>query len=364
VITRAQTSGISNITKSRSFLAGGESTYSSKYIIAGHSTTPFISIFAWDDIDGFIGGFSTNNFIPLATNYGIKKSPVSNEILFSNSLYSPRVRVYNWSLGFDTPYADPLPPTTTPEDEDWYFDGTKIATAQATSPHINAWRFTPGVGWGTKYANPSTAATAGRAVKFSPDGNDIILGSSLTPFIHAYSFTAEGGFGTKYASPSSLPVGYVYGLTFNSEGTDIIGITGRTSPYTFAYPWISGVGFGTKYANPVTSPSLTENSQLGTGIRFNPTSNDIAFRGYSNQSVLSWINGTGYGTKYGTVATASVSQSDIAWNSDGSLLASVGAGTGGAGISVFPFISGTGLGTKYANSTLSQQKSYSTVEWI
>jgi len=363
MITRAQTSGIANIIKSRSFLAGSESTYSSKYILAGNVSTPFINIFAWDDISGFIGGFSVNNFIPVSVHYGIKKSPVNNEILFSNNSF-PHVRVYDWSLGFKTPYANPSSSAGgSPEDEDWYFDGTKIAIARQSGADLTVWNFTPGVGWGTKYADPTTSATAGRAVKFSPDGNDIILGSSITPFIHAYSFTGEYGFGTKYASPSSLPVNYVYGLTFNSEGTDVIGITGRVSPYTFAYPWISGVGFGTKYADPATGPSLTETSQLGTGIRFNPTSNDIAFRGLSTQSVLTWINGTGYGTKYiGTLLQSNITQSDIAWNSDGSVLASVGAS--GLGISVFPFISGTGLGTKYLNSTLSAAKGYSTVEWI
>jgi hypothetical protein len=261
---------------------------------------------------------------------------------------APYISAYPWSGGFGTKYNDP---TTTAGGVTYAIDfnpqGTVIATANSTSPAINAWLWSNS-GFGTKFGNPSVSSgTINYGVDFDPTGTTVVSSSSSTPYVHAYPWSSSG-FGTRFSSPASTPGNFsVGGVAFNPSSTAIAVGFQTTVPYIAAYPWTNGVGWGTRYADPTTGPATTTYK-----VTFNPQGTAIASANSTSSPFINvWAWSSGFGTKFADPATLMSGQTfGVAFSPSGLTIAGVSTST--ANIHTWPWSSG-GFGTKYANpSTL------------
>jgi len=323
-------------------------------IAVAHTTTPFISAYAWSSSTGFGPKFADPSTLPTGTGNEVAFSPSGNAIAVAHAT-TPFVSAYPWSsTGFGTKYTNPATlPTGQGNDVAFSPVGDAIAVAHTTTPFISAYPWNVGTGFGTKYTDPATlpAGSTGFSVAFSPASNAIVVTGSNTPFIAAYPWNVSTGFGTKYADPATLPGGSgnnTSGVAFSPAG-DAIAASSTASPYIFAYPWNVGTGFGVKYTDPATLPTGGANF-----VAFNPAGTSIAVAHGTTPFITAypWNVSTGFGTKYTNPATLPAgTNNDVAFSPAGDAIAV--AHTNSPYISAYPWNAGTGFGTKFTDpSTL------------
>ena len=321
-------------------------------IAIAHTTTPFISAYAWSSSTGFGTRFFDPATLPTGTGNDLAFSPAGNAIAVAHAT-SPFISAYPWSAtGFGTKYTNPATlPTGAGNDVAFSPASNAIAVAHTTSPLISAYPWNVSTGFGTKYTDPATlpAGTTGLSVAFSPAGDAIAVTGATTPFIQVYPWNVSTGFGTKYADPSILP-GAGGNSTTNvafSPAGDAIAVTSTATSFIFAYPWNVSTGFGTKYTDPATLPGTG-----GNGVAFSPAGNvmAVAHSGTPFISVYPWSVGTGFGTKYTNPATLPTGVgNDVAFNPAGDTIAV--AHTTSPYIAAYPWNVGTGFGTIFSNPT-------------
>ena len=330
--TRAGASAVGFSHMASSILSGFNNNST---LAVAHSTTPFLTVYPFNDVTGFGTKYSNPATLPPGNGYGVTFSSDGSTIALANHQY-PGLNVYPWSpsTGFGTKYTQTY-------NEFAYGvafnpDKTAIVVTSQSSPYINAWPWSSG--FGTKYSNPATLLTGtGLSVNFNPAGTVLAVGHDTSPFISAYAWSS--GFGSKYSNPATIPIYGVTSLDFNSTG-DAITFGGLLPG---AYAWSSG--FGTKYTNPSGFPSGAY------GSAFNPAGTVVAYSqslgGADPIIAYPWNSSTGYGTKYASPAL-SIPSTDInalAWNPTGTAIAVATA----ASPYVHAYAWYNGFASKYAN---------------
>ena len=322
---------------------------SASNIAVSHDTTPFISVYPF--VTGTGLGFGTKYAdpatLPTGTGNGVAFSPAGNAIAVAHTT-SPYITAYAWNIstGFGTKYTNPVTvPTGNGNEVAFSAAGNAIAVAHATTPFISAYPWNVSTGFGTKYTDPATLpAGTGNGVAFSPAGNAIAVAHATTPFISAYPWTVGSGFGTKYTNPATLPASTGNSVAF-SPASDAVAVAHATTPFISAYPWNSGTGFGTKYTDPATLPAST-----GNGVAFSPAGNAIAVAHLTTPriTVYSW-SASGFGTKYTDAATLPTGTSglSVAFSAASNTIAVTNNAS--PYVSAYPWNASTGFGTKYAD---------------
>lgn len=228
-----------------------------KFIAIATTVNPFLHVYAWNNPGFGSPQLRDPEAVLLPTLVGSavcpKWSPDGRFLAITHST-TPFITVYNWDNGFGTKVDDPATlPLNNAFALDWSPDGLYLAvTNSTTSPYIQVYNWT-GTGFGTKVgSNPSTLPTSvGYGVTFSPDSKFIVLANSGTIPLQAYAWSAAG-FGTRY-TPASGIAGSGIDVKFNKAGT-LLAVGSSTSPYHQIYNWSSS-GFGTKFASADTQPT-------------------------------------------------------------------------------------------------------------
>ena len=330
--------------------AAGGGGAGSAYVAVGHSTTPFMSVYDWNDSTGFGSKYANPATIPTGAAYRAVFNPSNTAISVANEV-SPYVNLYPWSAsGFGTKYSNPATlPTGAGFSTTWSGTGNDVFYSAQDATRIYAYPFSSG--FGTKYANPATLpTTTPQGISYNTVANVIAITSSTTPFIQAYPWSS--GFGTKYANPSTLPTAAGRGLSFSPNGSYLAeGIANSAAPSYFGIVWPWSSGFGTAYAQTL--------SQIGGegSVTFNPTSDALIWAG--NGSVggsgqyldgFAW-SASGYGTRYSNPASLPsnyvTSPNSIGFSKSGAAFA-IGIQTTPF-VEAYPFDKTTGYGTKFSN---------------
>lgn len=218
-------------------------------VVAAHTTSPFVTTYAWTDGSGFGSKYTNPGTLPGAAQTAIRMSP----------------------------------------------DNTMMLLGQSTTPFTNAYKWTLGTGFGTKYSNPGTALTvAVTTVKWTNNTN-IIFTLNSTPLITAYAFTFASGYGTRYGAPATAPAGTPNDSAVNSAG-NCVAVVHATTPYITVWAYTSGTGFGTKFTNPASLGTTT-----GRGVGF-ITDSYLSYIDNNNLRTYNWNNSTGFGSLAAAIA--------------------------------------------------------------
>lgn len=150
--------------------------------------------------------------------------------------------------------------------------------ASGTSPYIQGFFLDRQTGISTAIANPGTLpAGAAQSIAISPNGLYVGVGHTTTPFLSVYPFTGAA-YGTKLANPAALPAAQVTSFAWSPTG-DFIAAASRTTPFIQAWAFsgnTTGGTFGAAVSNPSPLPADGPVGQLGKGIAWRPQGDYIA----------------------------------------------------------------------------------------
>lgn len=235
------------------------------YVFVANAVSPYMTAYSFTPASGFGSKIADPASLLASRGYNIQ---YNNGIVFAGIQSGACIYAYTFTNGsFGTRYSDP---TTTPAYGGYSLaihpSGNAVGTSGISGVYLYAWNNTSG--FGTKYAQPSSNPYA-YTTKFSSTGNTVAIeNNSSSPYVHAYPFTVAGGFGTKYSNPATAVPGvtpYYNNLAF-SYGAAAIAVGTNASPYIHVYAFSEGTGFGSKYADPIT---VYANGSFTGGINFN-----------------------------------------------------------------------------------------------
>lgn len=334
------------------------------------NASPFIAAYPWTDQVGFGTKFADPGTAIAGSAKGIVFTPDSQEIIVAHTT-TPFVSAYAWSAaGFGTKFADPatLP---TGDAEDVALRNLASATlfhigvAHAVSPFLSVYTFSKtGAGWVGKFGDPATLPGGnGNAITFSDNGVNVALSHAVSPFTSAYPWSGSG-FGTKYAAPATIPLevsGSGFGgIKFSPLGGGALTLaqtqnsSGTGSPLVIAWGFNSGSGYGTKYTDPLYPPGSPTGSVPSRRVRF-PKNGAAIMMGQAIGAVMGspmgwrWDAASGFGNRYTlNLPITTVQVNAVQWNDS---VTSVFAGHSTASPFMFArrWSTATGLGTLYSN---------------
>lgn len=263
-------------------------TASANYIVAGHLSSPYVSVYPWGN--GFGTRISTTGVtLPTGFGNGVRFSAAGDYLAVAHNT-SPFITVYPWTTGYGTKATDPGSAVAGSGSAVAFGPSDAyIAVSHATTPFVSVYPWSGGA-FGTKVTDPGTVpASTGNDVIWSPDGAYIAVAHTNSPYISTYPWSA-GAFGTRVSTTGvTLPTGTGLGVNWNSAG-DVLAVAHSTSPNITAWPW-SGGAYGTKYANP--SPAISDNCNE---VAFTPT-DDAVVLGRTNRQPAAYLWSAGFGTE-------------------------------------------------------------------
>lgn len=316
-------------------------------VLCGHTSSPYITAYHWDDATGWGSKYSAPGSTPPAVcyTYGYSGDNDSGDAVVAHQ-NSPYVSAYPWSTidGWGTKYSDPA---TTPGANCWtcdmHPDGDAIVLASGSSPYVHAYAWSSG--FGSKYSNPASGPNNWQwAAAFSGPGTDVACGGQSLlsgPNLYGWPWSSASGFGTKYTSPSQYG-GQITELSFNLMDYSIsaahLGAFGAL-PIS-AHAFTPGVGFGSRYSDPASY-----DTGLCEAVSFAFGGDDVGVGGSTYPYQNFWTWSSGFGSKYAQPATLTGMVEDMCWSSNDNLV--FFADTSTAKVGAYPWTSG--LGTKYSN---------------
>lgn len=242
--------------------------------------------------------------LPTGNPQDVNWSPVTGDFIICSHETSPYVSVYPWNdaTGFGVKVANPasLPPNTVQQAR-WDINEAALAGGHFTTPFVIAWEWSVS-GFGTKYANPgSNPGSTGGPVSFNPDDDALAVGAAIPV---AYDWAVGSGFGSRYGNPPGVagtdyPNTGVTGFQFSPTGAGIVASSISTSGgVMFGWPWDHGTGFGTRWPDPDTNQGSN-----AWECNFTPSARAVIFSlnpelDTQYPQLYPWTDAGGFGTRY------------------------------------------------------------------
>jgi hypothetical protein len=317
------------------------------FIAISHATTPFISVYPWNDAIGFGVKFADPSVLSASGGSGVAIAPHGAAILHVSGT-TPFLEGYQFNgvSGFGSKYSNPSTVPTAGRAVAIAASGDAVALASSSTPYIHAYPFSSSTGFGVKFSNPAVTlgTTTGYDTAFSPTGGAVVLCTEGTERIVASRWNDTTGFGVKYSAPATVPTARAFGCDFSPSGLTLA-VGNDSAPNIAIYPWTDAGGFGVKFSNPATFPGTQ-----ATDAAFSPNNDAVAFASIGTPffAVYPWDDVTGIGVKYSNPATLPTGRGDgVKFSKTGGAIAV--AHTTSPYVSAYPFDVATGIGVKFSN---------------
>lgn len=178
------------------------------WLAISHATTPFVHVYPWSG--GYGAAVSNPSVVPSSASLKVRWSPSDANLVLTPSI-TGAVQAYDWSSGFGTRYSV----TPGAKKASWSPDGNYIGAGHSgIAGAMSAYPFTNGSGFGTLISGPTPA---GGVNDFSWDstGAFIAIAQASSPFVAVYNWT-PGVFGSKLTNPVALPPGAGTAVVWNN----------------------------------------------------------------------------------------------------------------------------------------------------
>lgn len=276
-----------------------------RYLVTGSGTAPYVAAYNWTLGGGFGTKFADpGTAVAGSVGRGVNWNWTETALGIATMNASPWINAYAWSSsGFGTKYAAPaVSPGGNAYMCEWSRSGGYVHWAHFTGSGISGYPWSDSTGFGTKLSNPTTAGDTGFGISVAGDDATVFLSTATTvaPYVHAYNWTGSA-YGTKYANPSSVGTG---GSTDNQSipaqpsTPTTVGFGQLGGTFQTVYSWSNASGFGTKFSDPATAVDGPARA-----ISWTPGGEDIIYGTGTSPWVSAYKWSSGYGTKYATPAT-------------------------------------------------------------
>lgn len=213
---------------------------SGNYVIVGHTTTPFMSAYPYDQA-GFGTKITNPVALPAAQVNGVAFAPMGDYLAALGGT-TPFLQTWPFdpSAGtFGTVIANPatLPLTgcgaVLGKAVAWRPQGDFIACADGTHVYVTGFNRITGAYTSTQLSDTPSAATV-TCLQWTPDGQYLIAGFTASPFLKVYDFSGQT-LGTSVAFDVSAPATQVNDIVVDKSGRFVM-LSINASPGIQVFP--------------------------------------------------------------------------------------------------------------------------------